>query len=120
MLYDDDALAAVWDLVKPWSWEERVSLYHQVHRAALAAKVRGIAVRELCKELLDIAEYGLRRQRAVNARGEDESIYLERVRDAVRKGISPADRLREKWLGEWNREVGRLIAATKYTTVDRG
>jgi len=35
--YDNDCLQAAWDLVKDWSWDERMQVYLDSHRDALAA-----------------------------------------------------------------------------------
>ncbi len=114
VFYWDDAREAAWDLVKRWSWEELVALYHDVHRAAHDARIRGIRVRDLCRELLDIAEYGLQRQGCVNEKGENEALYLERLIDQVRKGLCPAQQVRERWIGPWNREPRRMVEALAY------
>ena len=113
IFYDDDCLGAAWDLVKRWRWEERVELYHAVHRQALKAVIRGIEVRELAIELIAIAEAGLERQRRP-AGGESEALYLERLRDLVRRGRCPAELVIEKWNGTWDRNVGRLVEGTSY------
>ncbi len=112
VFYDPDALLAAWDLVKNLRWEERLELYHQAHRQALHARMRGIELRELARELLDIAEYGLDRQRPANE--ESEAMYLEQTRDWVRRGRCPAERVVEKWSGAWNREPARLVAELAY------
>jgi len=112
LFYEEDCLWAAWDLVKRWSWEERVALYHEVHRRALQARVRGIAVGELARELLDIAVTGLDRQRPNGE--ETEAVYLERLRDLVRRGRCPADVVIEQWNGPWGREPTRLVAGTAY------
>ena len=114
IFYDADCLLAAWDLVKAWSWEERQALYHAVHRQALQARIRRIELAELARELVAIAAEGLHRQRAVNGRGEDESIYLERLEHLVRRGRCPADAIIEKWTGEWGQDIGRLIAGSSY------
>jgi glutamate--cysteine ligase len=114
IFYDGDCLQAAWDLVKAWSGDERVALYTAVHRQALQARIRRVQLAELARELVAIAIEGLHRQRAVNARGDDEAIYLERLEHQVRRGRCPADATIEKWIGEWNRDVGRLIAGSAY------
>ncbi len=116
IFYEEDCLLAAWDLVKGWSWEERLELYHAVHRQALAATIRGITVRELARELLVIAEEGLQRQGQLDAAGESEAMYLERVRDLVRRGRCPAELVLEKWNGAWDGDVRRLVAGTAYRT----
>ena len=112
LFYEDDCLWAAWDLVKRWSWEDRVNLYHAVHRRALKARMRGIEVGELARELIDIATAGLDRQR--HGEPESEAIYLERLRELVRRGRCPADIVIEKWNGPWDREVKRLVEGTAY------
>jgi len=112
IFYEEDCLAAAWDLVKRWSWEERLGLYHAVHRHALRARVRRIEVADLARELLDMATAGLDRQRSDGQ--ESESVYLERLHELVRRGRCPAEGLVEKWERDWNREVKRLVEGTAY------
>jgi glutamate--cysteine ligase len=114
LFYEDDCLAAAWDMVKRWTWEERNALYHAVHRQALRARIHGIEIRELARELLDIAEAGLERGRSANA--ESEALYLERLREQVRRGRCPADGVIEKWNGQWDRDVARLVEGSSYRT----
>jgi glutamate--cysteine ligase len=114
VFYEPDCLLAAWDLVRAWSYEERVALYHAVHRQALQARIRRVRAAEIARELVSIALEGLRRQRALNGRGEDESIYLERLEHLVKRGRCPADAVIEKWLGEWGQDIARLIAGSSY------
>ncbi len=114
ILYEDDCLLAAWDLVKAWSWDERLELYHAVHRQGLQARIRTYQVADLARELVAIAVEGLHRQGVRNAAGDDESIYLERLEHQVKRGRCPADTIIEKWIGEWDRDISRLIAGSSY------
>jgi glutamate--cysteine ligase len=114
ILYEPDALDAAWDLVRPWSWEERVTLYHAAHRSGLSAKIRGIGLTDLARELMEIGSTGLARQRRINEHGDDERVYLERLDEIVRGGKSPGQLLAERWEREWHRDVSCLIAQTSY------
>ena len=49
IFYTDDCLDAAWDVVKRWSFEERVALWHAVHREALLARFRGVRVLEIAR-----------------------------------------------------------------------
>lgn len=113
-LYEADCLEAAWDLVKGWSWDERMELYHDSHRDALAARVRRFSLLDLAKELLQIAWEGLRRQAALNESGEDETIYLKPLRDLLNQGKCPADILLQKWEGELKHDVKKLIEYSAY------
>lgn len=112
VFYDSDCSLAAWDLVKAWRWKERLELYHEAHRKALHARIRGIELRELAWELLAIAEHGLERQRGQAA--ESEALYLEQIRDMVRRGRCPAERVIDKWIGPWNRDPARLVQGLAY------
>src|SRR5258708_33724745 len=93
ILYDDDCIEAAWDLVKGWSYRERLDITNRAHQLGLDARAGRIKLAELGYELLSIAARGLERQRSLNSRGQDESIYLLRLMDLVRSGHSNASRL---------------------------
>jgi len=112
--YDNDCLQAAWDLVKGWSWDERMQVYLDSHRDALAARIRRYSLVDLARELVEIAWEGLRRQKQVNDLGDDETIYLKPLKDLLSQGKCPADVLLEKWEGELHHDIKRLIAYSAY------
>ena len=114
ILYDSDCLQAAWDLVKGWSWDERMELYYDSHRYALAARIRRYSLLEPAKELMQIAWEGLKRQGALNKNGEDETIYLKPLKDLLYEGKCPADLLLEKWEGELEHDIKKLIDYSAY------
>ncbi|HEX2386562.1 MAG TPA: glutamate--cysteine ligase [Candidatus Binatia bacterium] len=113
-LYERDCLDAAWDLVKGWSWDERMAFYHDVHRNALAARAQRFSAADLARELIDIAWTGLERHAALNDTGENETIYLKPLRDLVAEGKSPADLVLEKWDGELRHDIKKLIDYSAY------
>jgi glutamate--cysteine ligase len=72
--YDSDCLQAAWDLVKGWTWDERMQVYLDSHRDALGARIRRYSLLDLAKELFQIAWEGLKRQNALNEHGDAETI----------------------------------------------
>jgi glutamate--cysteine ligase len=120
VLYEPDCLLAAWDLVKDWSWQERLALQDAAHREALAAPIRRYRVRDVAKELVAIAEEGLRRHGCRDARGADETKYLGTTRERVLEGRTLAERLLSRWDGEWQRDVRALVAATAYRRPSEG
>jgi glutamate--cysteine ligase len=115
VFYNADCLAAAWDLVKRWSWEERLELQAAVNRQALRARIRRIELRDLAVDLLEIATAGLEREPQLDSKGDTEACYVERLRELVRRGLCPADLLIEKWNGVWDRDVRRLIEGASYS-----
>lgn len=112
--YDNDCLLAAWDLVKGWTWDERNEVYLDSHANALAARFRRHTLLDLAREFLEIATEGLRRQHVVNDLGNDETIYLEPLKTLLSQGKCPADMIIEKWQGDLNRDVRKLIEFTAY------
>nr|NIO09751.1 glutamate--cysteine ligase [Deltaproteobacteria bacterium] len=115
IFYESDCLDAAWDLVKTWSWDERMKLYHDTHVEALGARIRRYSVLEPCKELFYIAWEGLKRQRSLNSNREDETIYLKPLQELlVNLGKCPADLLEEQWDGEGKQDFNKLIDYSAY------
>jgi glutamate--cysteine ligase len=114
MLYDDDCIGAAWDLVKGWSYRERLEFADAAHKNGLDARAGRIKLQALAYELMRIAATGLERQRALNNLGQDESIYLLRLMDLVRSGHSQASLVISRWKGEWNYDVARLVKGCAY------
>ena len=109
LLYSPTALDAAWDLVKHWSIAEREALRHAVPREALAAAVPGGGtMRELAAKVLDIAAAGLTERAALNAAGDNESGFLDPLREVVASGMTFADRLLERYHGAWAGDVSRV------------
>jgi glutamate--cysteine ligase len=109
LLYDDGALDAAWDLVRHWTIEEREKLRHDVPRLALEAVTPdGETMRDFAGRVLDIAAEGLSRRAQLNSAGDNESGFLDPLRDVVLSGMTPADRLLARYHGEWNGDVSHI------------
>ncbi len=101
ILYEDDCMEGAWDLVKGWSFEERVDVLHRTFREGFRAAAKRHTIGDLARELVDIAAEGLRRQGRRNDRGDTEEIYLDSVRERVTSGVT----LAERFLMEWERNA---------------
>ena len=114
LLYDQTALEAAWDVAKSWSREEREMLRRETPKGALETSIRRMSVLELAKELLKIAEYGLERRALKNARGDNETLYLEPLRRILARGKTQADDLIALYLNDWKREVKPVYDYARY------
>ena len=101
LLYDRTALDAAWDLVKGWSVADHDFLRRQTPVTGLATEFQGRTLAELGREVVEIAHAGLRARKRLDAKGNDETIYLAPLDRAVVSGLAPADELLAKWKGEW-------------------
>ena len=109
LLYDQGALDAAWDLVKGWSMDEREALRNAVPKQALDARLPGGGtLRDLAREALRIARSGLSARARLNAGGDNETGFLEPLEEIVESGKVPAQRLLDKFQGEWGGDITRV------------
>ena len=109
LLYDSTALDAAWDLVKDWTMEEREALRDAVPAQALGAPIPGGGtVRDLAREVLDIAHGGLVARARLNSMGDNETGFLNPLREIVDSGKVPAELLLELYNGEWGGDISRV------------
>src|SRR5690606_31746277 len=67
LIYDQQALDAAWDLVKGWDDGTREGLRHAAGKDALAGVVGNLRIHDLAREVLAIAEQGLKRRARAGA-----------------------------------------------------
>lgn len=105
LLYDDDALAAAWDLVKGWSAEQRQALRDEVPRLALDATIAGRSARDIARDALAIARAGLKRRARLDAQGRDEGRHLDILDERVARGRTAAQDLADLYRGAWGQSA---------------
>jgi glutamate--cysteine ligase len=109
LLYDQTALDAAWDLVKGWSLDERQLLRDSVPKLALDAPLPGGGrLRDVAGEVLDIAHAGLAARGRGNFAGDNETGFLDPLREIVRSGKVPAEVLLERYHGAWGGDVSKV------------
>jgi glutamate--cysteine ligase len=62
----------------------------------------------LAAEVLEIASAGLTERANLNAAGDNEGGFLDPLRDVVASGKTFADRLLDRYHGEWQGDVSRV------------
>jgi glutamate--cysteine ligase len=108
LLYDQTALDAAWDLVRDWTAEERQALRDSVPRTGLRTPFRRGTVHDVARSALAIARAGLARRAFKDARGNDETRFLEPVETFLREG-SPAEEMLARFAREWRGSTAPLF-----------
>ena len=109
LLYNQGALDAAWDLVKGWSLEDRQTLRDSVPRLALDAPLPGGGrLADIAGEVLEIANAGLAARGRLNGSGDSETGFLDPLREIVRSGKVPAQRLLDRYQGTWAGDLTRV------------
>jgi glutamate--cysteine ligase len=109
LLYDDQAMGSAWELVKHWTIEEREELRRSVPKLGLKAPLpRGGTVHELARQAVDIAAGGLTRRAQLNSAGDNEGGFLDPLHDIVATGLTPAERMLDRFHNQWRGDVSRI------------
>ena len=109
LLYDQTALDAAWDEVKHWTMEEREALRTAVPAQALSAKIPGGGtLLDLAGRILDISSAGLAARNCLNSSGDNETGFLDPLREIVASGKTVAEQMLDKFHGEWGGDVRRV------------
>lgn len=109
LLYDQTALDAAWDEVKHWTMEEREALRSAVPKQALSANIPGGGtLRDLAGRILDISSAGLAARNKLNSIGDNETGFLDPLREIVASGKTVAEQMLDKYHGEWRGDITRV------------
>ncbi len=116
LLYDQTALDAAWDLCKDWTAEEREALRVDASVKGLNAEIRGRSMQDLARDVLAIADAGLKARAQAGAGGllPDETHFLNALHDTVDRGETPADELLRLYKTDWGGDLKKIYAAYSY------
>ncbi|PJE31803.1 glutamate--cysteine ligase [Pseudooceanicola antarcticus] len=116
LMYDQGALDAAWDLVKDLTAPQREALRVAAADQGLQGKVDGIDMHDLARQVVEIAEAGLKARARPGAGGliPDETHFLNALKESIESGLVPADELLERYRGEWGGDISRIFGEFSY------
>ncbi|MCK0121202.1 glutamate--cysteine ligase [Loktanella sp. F6476L] len=116
MMYDQTALDAAWDLCKDWTAEQREALRVAASIDGLQAKVDGINMHDLAREVVAISHAGLKARAKPGAGGmvADETHFLNALHETIETGKTPADELLDHYNGDWNGDLKKIYGDFSY------
>ncbi len=109
LLYDPAALEAAAALVRRHPWTEFAALRPLVPRTALATPWQGGTLRDLAREVVAIAESGLRARARRNGQGHDESAYLAPLAAIAAGAPTQAEAWLSRFHSVWGGDVTRIF-----------
>ena len=114
LLYDQAALEAAWELVKGWTASDHNTLRGMAAKTGLKGEIAGRPVKDWTMDVLNIARDGLKARGRLSGGFVDETGYLGELFDIADSGLTPADRLLEKYHGEWQGDLTKLYVEEAY------
>jgi len=116
LMYDQSSLDAAWDLAKGWDLETREAMRVAASVDGLAANTHGVKMHDLAREVVALAEAGLKARALPGAGGmvPDETHFLNALKDSLETGQTPADELLARYHGDWQGDLTRIYADYSY------
>lgn len=109
LLYDQKSLDAAYDLIADWTTEEMQALRDAVPQEGLSAQFRNQTMLELAKDVVALSREGLFRRHKLSDTGLDETHYLEPIQETLASGITPAEKMLNKYKGEWAGDLSPIF-----------
>ncbi|PRY92252.1 glutamate--cysteine ligase [Donghicola tyrosinivorans] len=116
LMYDQSSLDAAWDLCKDWTSAQRDALRIAASEQGLQAQVDDIRMHDLARQVVEIADQGLKARAKPGAGGlvPDETHFLNALKESIETGQVPADELLARYTGDWNGDLARIYADYSY------
>jgi glutamate--cysteine ligase len=114
LLYDETSLNAAWDIVKPWTQDQRQTLRDNVPKLGLQSQVAGRDVLDIIRELLKLSAAGLAARTKLSANAQDETIYLTPLYGLIDAGKTQADALIEQFNTKWQGKIEPVFSQCIY------
>ncbi|PIR49557.1 hypothetical protein COU79_04280 [Candidatus Peregrinibacteria bacterium CG10_big_fil_rev_8_21_14_0_10_54_7] len=115
LMYNRKGWQFIEELTKHWTYEEYCQFRNDVAKYALRATIHRTSALDLAKQTLNVATENLRSLGHRNIDGQDESIFLEPIKEYIFvHEQSPAEYVASKWETEWHKNIGKLIEWAEY------
>nr|WP_295737049.1 glutamate--cysteine ligase [uncultured Acidocella sp.] len=114
LFYDQAALAAAQALVKGWRHADILALRAAVPVSGINTSFGKGSLRDLAKEVVAIADQGLKARARRNAAGADESLYLAPLQEIANGAPTQAEHWLARYHGAWNGDITRIFAEAAF------
>ena len=111
--YDSVALDGAGELIRGWSAQARQKLRDEAPRLGLSAEIGGRSLREVARDMLALSRRGLARRARRDARGRDETRFLDPLDAIVETGVEPARAWLRRFEAEWGESVEPIFTEAR-------
>ena len=110
LLYDVETQKQVAALIEDWTQAERDALRAQAPVQGLATPFRDGTLLDVGRQILALAEQGLKARACSDGAGGDETIFLRPLKDTLETGQTPAEKLLAKYHEKWGEDVRPIFS----------
>lgn len=114
LLYDETAQNAALDLVNKWTLDDIRRMRDDVPKMGLQTEVAGQSFQDLAKDVLEIADLGLKNRKKLSTSGETEQGFLSDLWESAKTGMTPADRILADLNGKWGGDASKIFKDYSY------
>ena len=114
LLYDETALAEAEELVADITADDVMAARLSVARDGLRGQIAGRSVHELAARSVQIAFDGLRRRHILDGAGNDETGFLQPLRQVIASQKTPAEVMLDLYNSEWCQNIDQVFVSNQY------
>jgi glutamate--cysteine ligase len=109
LLYDPAALEAAFQLTRTMDAAGCAALRPTVARMGLSAPFGAGTLRDLARDMVAIADQGLKARARLNPAGDDETVHLTPLHEIINGADTQAEHWLKRFHGEWRGDVTRIF-----------
>ena len=114
LLYDAEALQKAEAIANQFSHQDVVNARISAAKDGLKGQIGSQNIHQVAKQLIEIAETGLKSRARTNKDGEDERTFLTPLKTIVNSGLTQADIVSGLYYNEWNEDINKVYTYYKY------
>ena len=114
LLYDAEALQKAEAIANQFSHQDVVNARISAAKDGLKGQIGSQNIHHVAKQLIEIAEIGLKSRGRMNKDGEDERTFLTPLKTIVNSGLTQADIVSGLYYHEWKEDINKVYTYYKY------
>ena len=114
LLYDSEALQKAEAIANQFSHQDVVNARISAAKDGLKGQIGSQNIHQIAKQLIEIAEIGLKNRARMDKDGEDERTFLTPLKTIIDSGLTQADIVRELYHTEWNEDINKVYTYYRY------
>ena len=108
ILYDENVLDEVSDIIRSWSLNDVMNFYEDTRRNGLKAmSPKNEGLHSFSKKIINLSSRGLRNRNFFKS-GKSEESFLEPLNKILDSGRSPAEEWKILYLNQWSNDIDML------------